>query len=69
MAENNYENLVEVLTNNTINTATAAASDSSNPTLSLPQLSSTFANLSNQSDIYRKEESESFHNNKGNIAE
>jgi hypothetical protein len=54
LAEKNYENLVEVLTNNVMNTA---ANSSYNPTLSLPQTSSTFPNLSNQSDIYRTEES------------
>jgi hypothetical protein len=53
------------LTNNAIDTA----SDSSNPTLSLPQSSSTFANLSNQSDVYREEESKSFHNSKGDVAD
>jgi hypothetical protein len=45
-----YENLVEVLANIAIDTA------SSNPTLSLPQSSSTFPKLSNQSDTYRIEE-------------
>jgi hypothetical protein len=36
----------------------------------LPQSSSfTFPNLSNQSDTYRIEESQSFHNSKGNIAD
>ena len=64
LAKKNYENLVEALTNNAINTAAP-----SNPTLSLPQSSSTFANLSNQSDAYRIEESEIFHNSKGDITE
>jgi hypothetical protein len=65
--EKNYENLVEILTNNAMS---SAAASSSNPTISLPQSSSfTFPNLSNQSDKYRIEESESFHNNKGDIAE
>jgi hypothetical protein len=63
LAEKNYKNLVEALTNNIIDTA----ANSSNSTLSLPQSSSTFPNLS-KSDIYRKEESESFHNSKGDIA-
>jgi F0F1-type ATP synthase gamma subunit len=36
LAEKNYENLVEALTNNAIDNATAAASSSPNPTLSLP---------------------------------
>jgi hypothetical protein len=55
------ENLVEAFTNNAIDTA------SSNPTLSLPQSSSTFPRLSNQSNIYRIEKSESFQNSKGDI--
>jgi hypothetical protein len=37
--------------------------------LSLPQSSSTFPNPYNQSDIRRKEESESSNNNKGDIAD
>jgi hypothetical protein len=66
-AEKNYENLVEILTNNAMS---SAAASSSNPTISLPQSSSfTFPNLSNQSDTYRIEESQSFHNSKGNIAD
>jgi len=44
LAEKNFENLVEMLTNNAI-ALTAAAS--SNPGLSLPQSSSTLPNLSN----------------------
>jgi hypothetical protein len=63
LAEKNYENLVEVLTNNAVDT------ESSNPILSLPQSSSTFPKLSNQSDTYRIEESESFHHSKGDIAD
>jgi hypothetical protein len=63
-AEKNYENLVEVLTNNAINMAAA-----SNPTLSLPQSSSTFPSLSNRSDTYRIEEPEGSHNSKGDIAD
>jgi hypothetical protein len=47
----------------------AAASSSSNPASSLPQSSSTFANLSDQNNTYRNEESESFHDSKGNIAD
>jgi hypothetical protein len=67
LAEKNYENLIEVLTNDAIKTA---AVSSSNPTLSLSQSSSTFSNLSTQSDTYRIEKSESFHNNsKGDIAD
>ena len=53
LSEKNYENLVEALINNAINNATAACS---NPTLSLPQSSSTFPNLSDQSNTYRIEE-------------
>jgi transposase len=64
LTEKNYENLVEALTNNAINTAAP-----SNPTLSLPQSSSTFANLSNQSDAYRIEESEIYDDSKGDIAD
>jgi predicted DNA-binding protein YlxM (UPF0122 family) len=61
-AEKNYENLVEALTNNNIETA------SSNSTLSLPQSSSTFPKMSNQSDTYRIEESEIYDNDgKGDI--
>jgi phage shock protein A len=46
LAKKHYENLVEALTNNAIATA------SSNPTLSLPQSSSTLPNPFNQNDIY-----------------
>ena len=60
----NYQNLLEALTNNAIDTA------SSNPTLSLPQSSTTFSNPSYQSDTYRKEEPENYHNDsKGDIAD
>jgi hypothetical protein len=65
LAEKNYEDLVEVLTNNAIN---AAASSSSNPTLSL-SLSSIFSSPYNQSDTCIIEESESFDNSKGDIAD
>jgi hypothetical protein len=54
LAEKNYENLIETLTNNAINIGPA----SSNHTLSLPQSSSIFPGPSNQSDIHRIEESE-----------
>ena len=54
LAEKHYENLVEALTNN------AVANTSSNPTLS--SSSSTFPSSFDQSDIYRKEESETYHN-------
>jgi len=66
LIEKNYESLVEALTNNAI--ASAAAS-SFNPTLSLPQSSSTFSNLSTQSDTYTIEESEIYDNTKGDIAD
>ncbi len=66
LAEKNFETLVEVLTNNAI-ALTAAAS--SNPGLSLPQSSSTLPNLSNQSDTYRIEKSENYHNSRGDIAD
>jgi hypothetical protein len=42
-AEKHYENLVEVLTNNAICTAIAAASSPSNPPFFLPQSSSSFS--------------------------
>ena len=54
-----------MLTNNAIDTAADA---SSNPGSSLPQSSSTLLNLSNQSDTYRIEKSENYHNSKGDIA-
>jgi hypothetical protein len=67
LAEKNYENLVEALTNNAINSAVASLS---NPTLSLPQSSlSIFPCLSNQSDICRIEGPESFHHSKGDISD
>jgi hypothetical protein len=66
LTEKNYENLVEVLTNNAINNATHA---SSNPPFFLLQSSSTFPKISNQSDKYRIEQSESFRNSKGDIAD
>ena len=63
LAEKNYENLIEALTNN------AMTPSSSDPTLSLPQSSSTFPTPSNQSDTYRIEYSERYHNNsRGDIA-
>jgi hypothetical protein len=65
LAEKNYENLVEALTNNVMHTA---ANSSYNPTLSLPQ-SSTFTSSFDQSDIYRTEKSQDFHNSKGDIAD
>jgi len=65
LAEKNYENLVEELTNNVIHTAMA----SSDSTFSLPQSSSTFPNSFDQINTYRKEESESFDNSKEDIAD
>jgi hypothetical protein len=67
LGEKNYENLVEELTNNAVNTV---AGSSSNPILSsLSQSSSRFPNLSNENDIYGIEEPESFHNSKGDISD
>ncbi len=67
LAEKNYEKLIEALTNDAVSKAGVSPS---NPTLSsLPQSSSTFPSLSNQIDTYRKEESESFHNSKDDIAD
>jgi DNA-binding CsgD family transcriptional regulator len=65
LSEKIYESLVEVLTNNAINSAVT----SPDPALSVPQSSSAIPNLSSQSDIYRKEEPEIFHNSKGDIAD
>jgi hypothetical protein len=65
LAKKNYKNLVEALTNNAIS---SAAATSSNLTLSLPQSSSTFPNIANQSDTDRIEDSVNYHNIKGNIA-
>jgi hypothetical protein len=65
LTEKHYENFIEVLTNNII----ATAASLSNPTLSLPQSSSIFLSLSNQSDISKIEESEIYHNSKGDIAD
>jgi hypothetical protein len=65
LAKKNYENLVHTLTNNAIDSATC-----SNHALSLPQSLPTF-NLGpeNQSDKYRIEDSEIYHNGKGDIAD
>jgi hypothetical protein len=66
LAQKHYENLLEALTNNAIDAA-VVASDS---TLSLPQPSPpTFPNPSEQSDTDRIEESQSFHDSKGDIAD
>jgi hypothetical protein len=64
LGEKNYENLVEALTNDSISNATTS---SSKPTLSLPQSSSTFSNPYNQSDTCRIQDSETYHNSKGDI--
>jgi len=67
LGEKNYENLVEALTNNAVDTA---ATSSFNPTLSLPQSSSTLPSPLNQSDSYRIEkESEIYDNSKGDNCE
>jgi seryl-tRNA synthetase len=69
LAKKHYENIVEALTNKFIGT-TATASPSSSPTLSLPQSSSTFPNLSDQSKTYSIEEPEIYYDNsKGDIAD
>jgi uncharacterized protein YhaN len=65
LAEKYYENLVEALTNNVINTA---ASSSSNPPPSLPS-SSAFLGPYNKSDTYKTEKEEMFHHSKGDIAD
>jgi hypothetical protein len=63
LAEKHYKNLVEALRNNAI------VNVFSNPILSLPKSSSTFLNPSTQTDNFRIEESEGFHNNKDDIAD
>jgi hypothetical protein len=65
LAEKYYENLVEALTNNVINTA---ASSSSNPPPSLPS-SSAFLGPYNKSDTYKTDKEEMFHHSKGDIAD
>jgi uncharacterized membrane protein YvbJ len=62
LAEKNYENLVEALTDNAI--ATVATSISS-----VLQASSTFLGPYPQTYIHRIEEPENFHNSEGDIAE
>jgi cell division septum initiation protein DivIVA len=65
LAEKHYENLLEALTNIAIDTAS-----SFNPTPSSQQSSSpTFPNPSNQHDTSKIDESEIYHNFKGDIAE
>ena len=65
LAEKHYENLVEALTNNVINTAAGAAS---NPPPSLPS-SSAFLGPYNKSDTYKTDKEEMFHHSKGDIAD
>jgi hypothetical protein len=69
LAENNYKNLVEVLTKHAIDIAASASSSSLNPTLSLLHSLSTFSNSLDQNDTYRIEEPESFHHSKGDISD
>jgi hypothetical protein len=66
LGEKNYQNIVEGLTNNAMEATTYA---SPNPTLSLPQSSSTFPNLSNKNNIYRIEEAETYHNSEDDISD
>jgi hypothetical protein len=66
LAEKNYENLVEELTNSAIKTAAVSSSKS---ILSLPQSSSIFPGPSNKIATYRIEESEIYDNSKGDIAD
>jgi hypothetical protein len=61
LAEKIYDNLVEALINNAVDNT------SPNPTLS--SSSSTFPSSFDQSDIYRREQSEIYPNSKGNIAD
>jgi hypothetical protein len=66
LGEKNYQNIVEALTNNAMEATTYA---SPNSTLSLPQSSSTFPNLSNKNNIYRIEEAETYHNSEDDISD
>ena len=67
LIEKQYEKLAEALTKNTIDiAASASSSSSSDPKLSLP--SSTLGSY-NQNDMYRIEETEPYHNSKGDIAD
>jgi hypothetical protein len=68
LIEKQYEKLAEALTKNTIDIAASASSSSSSsdPKLSLP--SSTLGSY-NQNDMYRIEETEPYHNSKGDIAD
>jgi hypothetical protein len=69
LAEKHYENLVEALTNEVINTAAAASSSLSNRTSLPSSSSSTFLGRSDQSDISKTEKEGIFHNSKGDIAD
>ncbi len=62
LGEKNYENLVEELTNNAIDTVASSISSVLEP-------SSTFLGPCPQTYIHRVEESEGFHNNEGDIAD
>jgi hypothetical protein len=66
LGEKYYENLVEASTNNAINAG--VSSSSPNPT-SLLSLSSTSIGPYNRPDTYRIEDSNNYHNSKGDIAE
>jgi hypothetical protein len=66
LAEKLCENLVEALTNDAVNNAVASTF---NLALSLSQSSSTFPSPSMQNDTYRIEESETYHNCKGDLAD
>jgi hypothetical protein len=66
LAEKNYNNLVERLTNDIVSTVGASPS---NPTVSLPQSSSILPNLSTQNDTYRIEDSQIYDNGKGDVAD
>ena len=68
LSKKNYENLIEVLTNNVISTCFWSASSSSNPPPSLPS-SSALLGPYNKSDTYITEKEEMFHNSKGDIAD
>ncbi len=61
LAQKHFGNLVEVLTNNAIDTASLS---SSNPTFSLLESSSTFPGPSNKIATYRIEEPKNYHNSK-----
>jgi hypothetical protein len=67
LTEKHYENLVDALTNNAIS---SAAITFSNPTLSMPQSSSTYPGPSNKIATYRIEEPEIYDDNsKGDIVD